>query len=98
MDARPPARADEGGRRSAVSESSRVADRVARRRALLGLPARVVVAAPARVEAEARDHHVYVAAVGVEGHPLPGARIAPAREAAGWQRLVEEAGAVQRER
>src|SRR4051812_4893355 len=94
--ARPLARA-EGGRRSGGSEAGRVAGGVARRGALLGLPARVVVAAPARVEAQPRHDHVYVAAVGVDGDPLAGAGVAPAREAAGRQRVLEQARAVERE-
>src|SRR6185503_10893033 len=76
LDARPPARADEGGRRWG-SEPGRMADGVAVRGTLLGLPAGVVVAATARVEAQAGDDHVHVAAVGVNGDPLAGTGVAP---------------------
>ena len=73
-----------------------VAGDVAARRAHVGLPAGVVRRATARVEADAGDHHVGVAGLGVDGHPLAGARVAPALEVARGQRLVEQPGAVQR--
>src|SRR5689334_20066107 len=71
---------------------------VPRRRAHVRLPAGAVLVLAARVEPQAGDGHVGVAAVGVDGHPLARAGVAPLLEAAAVEGLVEQAGAVQRER
>ena len=49
----------------------------------------------AGVEAQPGDDHVGVAALGVDRHPLALAGLAPAHEAGGVERLVEQAGAVE---
>src|SRR3712207_7448759 len=54
-------------------------------------PARAGLTPRDRVEAHARDDHVDVGGVGVEGHPPAPARLAPAPERAGGQRRVEQA-------
>ena len=53
----------------------------ARRVAHVGLPAGALAAAAARVEPQARDHHVHVAGLRVDRHPLALAGLAPAEEA-----------------
>ena len=52
--------------------------------------------ATARVEAQPGDHHVGVAGVGVDGDPAALAAIAPAHEAAGVERALEEPPAAER--
>src|SRR5680860_1024947 len=83
-----------------------VARREAARRAIVLAPprsgARAAVlgreaVAAAGVEAQASDHHVGVAGVGVHGDPAALARTAPAHEAAGVQRTAQEPAAVQGE-
>ena len=71
-------------------------DGEAGRRAHRLLPARAGLGAAARVEPQARDDHVDVAAVGVDGDPLALAGLAPAREGAGGHRAVEQVAAVER--
>src|SRR3954454_20865795 len=71
-------------------------DRVAAARAVVGLPARAGLRPAAGVEADSGDDHVGVAAVGVHGRPLAGARGAPAHEVTGRLGHVEQPGAVQR--
>src|SRR3954453_1423713 len=73
-----------------------VPDRVARRRARVGLPAGAVLGPPGGVEAAAVDHHVDVAGGGVDRHPAAAAGAAPAHEVAGRERGAEIARAVQR--
>src|SRR6185503_5122103 len=58
-------------------------------------PAGAVAIASARVEAEPGDDHVGVAGVGVDGDPATLAPLAPAHEAAGVERRIEQAAAVQ---
>src|SRR5215217_2654619 len=69
----------------------------ARRRGLVA-PARAFLALAGRVEARARDHDVRVAGLAVDGDPLALARLAPAHEAGGVERLVEQPRAVKRVR
>src|SRR4051794_10795691 len=69
---------------------------VATRAAPHRLPARARLRAAAGVEAQARDHHVGVARVRVDRHPLPRATLAEGLELRGVARPVEQARAVQR--
>src|SRR5918992_398560 len=82
-------------RRRPWLEPLRVADRVALRGAHLVAPAVAGCLSGARVEAQAPDHHVRVAAVGVDAHPLAAPALAPAHEAAGVERRVEQPGPVE---
>src|SRR3954454_15160509 len=79
-------------------EAVGMANDVARRRAHVRLPARAGLLLAARVEAQPGDHHVGVAAVGVDGHPLARAGGAPGLEAGAVEGLLEQVRAVQRER
>ena len=72
-----------GGRRSPPTSGAR-------------LPARAALGAAGRVEPPAVDHHVGVAGVCVDRDVPAPARLAVAHEAAGVERRVEQAAAVQR--
>src|SRR3954471_24315342 len=77
-------------------EPCRVPRHVAARGRASGPPARPALAAPGRVEAQPRHHEVGVAAVGVDGHPLPATARSPALEVARVERLGDQVGAVER--
>src|SRR6185436_17859482 len=97
------------GVRLAYSEADGVTLLVAARRALGRAPARAALGrllelalvrpgdrGHARVQAQAGDHGIGVAGVGVDRDPLALAALAPAHEAAGVQRRLEQARVMQR--
>src|SRR4051812_8063155 len=77
-------------------EAGRVAHDVTARAAPHRLPARARLRAPAGIEAEARDHHVGMAGVRVDRHPLAGAALPEGLETGRVARDLQQARAVQR--
>src|SRR3954452_25500016 len=88
--------ANGGPKSCSALEPCRMPRHVAARGRASGPPARPALAAPGRVEAQPRHHEVGVAAVGVDGHPLPATARSPALEVARVERLGDQVGAVER--